>query len=200
MARSSRSGFVRLLPATVRFFLVFALCFLCCCASRQPLPQNTDFSGREDLARALSLLGQARQNDCPICVEKLRNQAVDLLSAVFAPGRRFSATASCPLVRLSGTAGLTLSCPPFSGNLERGEPIVIFSFGTREEHLAGFAEESYTSRQEADQLAGAAPGAAFAGTLETSSFAYGDGPSFLLQDRENAVLVFIRLTDLAPIR
>jgi hypothetical protein len=143
----------------------------------------------------LHLIAESAKDSCSICARQTREKAFQLFEEQFPPGKVFTTTDSCRLVRTAESQEneLVLSCDsPGKESL----PLVTLRFHTSANHLVGISLAEFTEEEIASEYRLANPGTVFEGTIRTIPFRYGDGKTFSYFAGRGVIQIHCRLLTL----
>ncbi len=145
--------------------------------------------------KPLRLIAESARDSCFICARQTREKAFQLFGEQFPPGRIFTTTGYCRLVRtaLSEENELALSCD-FPG--KESLPLLALRFHTSANHLVGISPADFTEESIASDYLSAAPGTVFEGIIKTIVFLYGDGSTYNYSASRGVIQVHCRLITL----
>lgn len=132
----------------------------------------------------LDLLARSSVDSCPICAEKLRREAFELLEETYRPGRILTTTPTVGLIRAEGPDN-ELTPETFRGSL----PSLTFRFHTSRSRLVGIADHDLTEAAVLEPLTATLDSTAFHGAIQIVGYPYGDGASFLWSASEQVLQV-----------
>jgi hypothetical protein len=155
---------------------------------------------------ASRMIAESNIEKCSICRNKLRKDAFSAINPVLSPGSLIKTGDSYTFVKNDncGADEFMLTCATDREMIKDKDgkeiglsPIAVFRFHSEKNRMIGISKEEYSGKKDRGVFHSIKKNSEFHGEIVIIKYAYGDGPSYNFNARENKIIVHCRIINIA---